>query len=60
VVDGRYRLTYVPKDKVAVESWLRPQKRFAHLLRPENAETLAAIQRRIDEDWAAVLARCAG
>src|SRR6476659_4348239 len=38
VVDGRYRLTYEPRAKVAVEQWLRPQRRFAHLLSPENAE----------------------
>ena len=38
VVDGRYRLTYEPEEVLPVEEWLRPQTRFAHLLRPENAD----------------------
>jgi pyruvate ferredoxin oxidoreductase beta subunit len=39
--------------------WLEPQKRFAHLLRPENRHLVNEIQARIDADWAALLARCA-
>jgi pyruvate ferredoxin oxidoreductase beta subunit len=58
VVDGRYRLTYVPERQVAVEEWLRPQGRFAHLLRPEATETRAAIQAQVDAEWAALVARC--
>jgi pyruvate ferredoxin oxidoreductase beta subunit len=59
VVDGRYGLTHVPDEIVPVEEWLRPQKRFAHLLRPENAELLEHIQSRVDEEWAQLQARCA-
>jgi pyruvate ferredoxin oxidoreductase beta subunit len=51
VVDGRYRLTYQPRTVVPIEEWLRPQKRFAHLLRPENAGIVEEIQRRVDADW---------
>jgi pyruvate ferredoxin oxidoreductase beta subunit len=58
VVDGRYRLTHVPEQVVPVEEWLRPQKRFAHLLRPENAALVEQIQRKIEEDWAELSARC--
>lgn len=58
VVDGRYRLTHRPQTAVAVEEWLRPQARFAHLLRPENAGLVEQIRQRIDADWAALLARC--
>jgi pyruvate ferredoxin oxidoreductase beta subunit len=59
VVDGRYRLTYRPQHPVPVEDWLRPQKRFAHLLRPENRELLERVRQRIEDDWAALEARCA-
>jgi pyruvate ferredoxin oxidoreductase beta subunit len=59
VVDGCYRITYVPENVVPVEEWLRPQKRFAHLLRPENAALVKRIQQRIDEEWAQLQARCA-
>ena len=58
VVDGAYALTYTPKEFVPVEEWLAPQKRFAHLMRPESRHLLGDIQARIDSDWAALLSRC--
>jgi pyruvate ferredoxin oxidoreductase beta subunit len=58
VVDGRYRLTYRPEHIVPVEEWLRGQKRFAHLLAPEQQPLVERIQRRVDEEWAELLARC--
>jgi hypothetical protein len=39
-------------------NWLRERKRFAHLFRPEAAEFLEEIQRRVDEDWGELLGRC--
>ena len=60
VVDGRWRLTYRPEQRVPVEEWLVPQKRFAHLRRPEAVETVAEIQRRVDADWVDLVARCTG
>ena len=58
VEHGRHRLSYEPPERVPVEEWLRPQARFAHLLRPENAGVVEEIQRRVDADWAALVARC--
>jgi len=58
VVDDRYRITYVPRKRVTVEEFLRPQKRFAHLLRPGGEELLAEIQRRVDAEWQALEQRC--
>ena len=58
VVDGRYRLTYEPSERVPIDEWLRPQGRFKHLLRPEHEAELAEIQRRVDSDWDALVARC--
>jgi pyruvate ferredoxin oxidoreductase beta subunit len=58
VVDGRYRLTHVPDPIVPVVDWLQPQKRFAHLFQPEQAAVVEEIQRRVDEDWAALVGRC--
>jgi pyruvate ferredoxin oxidoreductase beta subunit len=57
VVDGGYRITYVPETIVPVEEWLRPQKRFAHLLKPEARHLLAEIQAQVDHDWADLIAR---
>ncbi|MGZ4333051.1 MAG: thiamine pyrophosphate-dependent enzyme [Gaiellaceae bacterium] len=58
VVDGVYHLTYEPGERQPIETFLRSQKRFAHLLEPENADLLAHIQRHLDEDWEKLLALC--
>ncbi len=60
VVEGAYRLTYRPSRVVPVEAWLRTQKRFRHLLEPERAPLVDAIQERADDEWQRLLARCAG
>jgi pyruvate ferredoxin oxidoreductase beta subunit len=58
VVDGTYRLTYRPQRTVDIEEWLRPQKRFAHLLRPENAALVDEIRSELARDWFALVKRC--
>jgi len=56
IADGEHRLTYQPQDYVPIDSWLRGQKRFAHLLEPEHAELVRHIQARVDADWERLLA----
>jgi pyruvate ferredoxin oxidoreductase beta subunit len=58
VVDGRYRLTHVPERVVPLEDWLRPQARFAHLFAPGAEAMVEEIQRGVDAEWLALLARC--
>ena len=58
VVDGSYRLTYTPKTKQPIDTWLHGQKRFAHLLKPENHDMVVEIQHRVDAEWAALVERC--
>lgn len=60
VVDGTYRLTYEPDEIVPIEEWLRPQARFAHLLRPENAQIVEKIQGQVTSEWEALMNRCEG
>jgi pyruvate ferredoxin oxidoreductase beta subunit len=59
VVEGRYRLTHVPPERVPIEEWLKLQGRFAHLMAPEHEAEVQEIQRRVDEDWDALVAKCA-
>ncbi len=59
VVKGRYRLTHVPPERVPIEEWLKLQGRFAHLMAPEHEAEVQKIQRRVDEDWDALVAKCA-
>jgi pyruvate ferredoxin oxidoreductase beta subunit len=58
VVDGRYVLSYEPEPIVPISDWLALQKRFAHLLRPENAQVVADIQEAVETEWDSLVARC--
>jgi len=51
VDEGEYNITYEPKEKLPVEEWLEPQKRFAALFKTGNEEVVKEIQEDIDRDW---------
>ena len=58
IEDGKWRLTYEPKTKLPVEDFLRPQGRFAHLFKKENAPLLGEIQAEVDRQWEEIRAKC--
>jgi hypothetical protein len=41
-----------------LDQWLHPQARFAHLLRPENAELLETLRRQVEHEWLELVRRC--
>ncbi|MBP1766042.1 MAG: thiamine pyrophosphate protein domain protein TPP-binding protein [Candidatus Aminicenantes bacterium] len=51
VENGKYKINYKPKEKKPVLEWLKPQGRFRHLFKEENAWMLEAIQKDVDKDW---------
>jgi pyruvate ferredoxin oxidoreductase beta subunit len=51
VEKGKYKINYKPKEKKPVLEWLKPQGRFRHLFKEENAWILGAIQKEVDEEW---------
>ncbi|MBS3786566.1 pyruvate ferredoxin oxidoreductase [Candidatus Bipolaricaulota bacterium] len=51
VDEGEYNITYEPKEKLPVEEWLEPQKRFAALFKTGNEEVIDEIQEDVDKDW---------
>lgn len=52
VVEGKYRITYKPKEHVPVEEWLKTQGRFRHLFRDEGGKKLIAeFQAAVDRHW---------
>lgn len=58
VENGKYRLTYKPKEKKPVEEWLKAQGRFKHLFTPENRHLIDEIQAHVDREWELLLKRC--
>ncbi len=51
VEDGKYKLNYKPKEKKSVLEWIKPQGRFRHLFKEENAWVLEEFQKKVDEEW---------
>ncbi len=58
VEDGVFRQTVKVHNKKPIEEFLKPQGRFKHLFKPENAELLAEIQGDVDRAYDALLGRC--
>jgi pyruvate ferredoxin oxidoreductase beta subunit len=56
IENGKMKVTHIPKEKLALATFLKPQGRFAHLFRPENAWMLEDAQRRVDVEWDALIA----
>ena len=54
VVDGKYRATYTPYQKIPVTEYLKGQGRFRHLTDKE----IEQIQARVDSDYQKILKRC--
>jgi len=48
---GRVRINIKVDRPRPLEEFLKPQRRFAHLLNPENAHVLEALKRQVEENW---------
>jgi len=60
VEDGRYKLTYKPKeDRPPIVEWLKKQVRFRHLFKPGNEWRLEEIQKHVDAEFEKIRALCA-
>ncbi len=55
VENGKYKITYKPKNKLPITEFLKLQGRFKHLFKPENEELLVDLQKGIDEQWERLL-----
>jgi pyruvate ferredoxin oxidoreductase beta subunit len=63
VENGEWRMTtkrVTRENRLPIEEFLKPQGRFKHLFKPENAELLAAIQAEVDSNFDYVLKRAEG
>jgi pyruvate ferredoxin oxidoreductase beta subunit len=57
VVNGVYKITAMPKEKKPITDFIKPQGRFKHLFKPENAHIIEEIQKDIDEKWETIQRR---
>ena len=58
VIDGRWILNYEPKNKMPIEEFLKPQKRFKHLFKKENEALIGKFQEEIDKRWEELKNKC--
>ncbi|MBW2991173.1 hypothetical protein KY348_05730 [Candidatus Woesearchaeota archaeon] len=50
--NGKWTLNYDPGDnKKPIIEWLKMQKRFRHLMKPENAHIVEELQKNVDTRW---------
>jgi len=54
---GKFTLNYTPKETTPILEWFKSQKRFKHLLKPENAELVQEIQEHYDSEFARIQKR---
>ena len=53
----KFTLNYEPKDRKPMLEWFKSQKRFKHLLKPENEGLVQEIQEHVDKEFARIKKR---
>ena len=51
VIDGKYTVNYKPKNKLPIEEFLKPQRRFKHMFLPGNEWMIEEFQKEVDLRW---------
>lgn len=55
VENGKYKINYKPANKLPIEEFLKPQRRFKHLFKPGNEWMIETFQKEVDERWEELL-----
>jgi pyruvate ferredoxin oxidoreductase beta subunit len=55
VIDGKYIVNYIPKNKLPVRDFLKVQGRFKHLFKAGNEHLIEEIQAEVDARWETLL-----
>ena len=58
VEDGKWILTYEPKNKLPIEDFLKEQGRFKHLFKPGNEHLIVQFQEEVDRRWEDLQYKC--
>ncbi len=55
ITDGIYKINYKPKNKLPIEEFLRPQKRFKHMFKDGNEWMIDEFQKEVNDRWEELL-----
>ncbi len=58
VEDGKWTLSYQPKNKLPVEEFLKTQGRFKHMFKKGNERLIEQFQAEVDRRWEDLLFKC--
>ena len=58
VINGEWKLSYRPKNKLPITEFIKDQGRFAHLFKPGNEHLIEEMQNEVDRRWETLLKRC--
>ena len=60
VENGKYKLSYNPKNKIPLVDFLKEQGRYSHLFKKGNdcASIIAQAQAEVEENWDRLLKKC--
>lgn len=58
VEDGKWTLNYIPKKKLPIEDFIKPQGRFKHLFEKGNEHLIEEFQAEVDKRWEELMVRC--
>ena len=51
IVEGNLSLSYIPKNKLPVETYLKEQGRFSHMFAKGNEHLIEEYQAQVDKNW---------
>lgn len=57
VEDGKWKVTYKPREKKPLGAFIEKQGRFSHLKKEKNKHIIEELQNRVDRDWQDLLNR---
>jgi len=57
VVEGKWKVTYKPKEKLPITEWLKIQGRYSHILKGGHEKEIEAFQAEVDARWQQLLDR---
>ncbi|MGF6907734.1 thiamine pyrophosphate-dependent enzyme [Fusobacterium sp. PH5-44] len=58
VINGEWKLSYRPKNKLPITEFLKEQGRFSHLFKKGNEHFLQQFQDEVDQKWEKLLKKC--
>jgi pyruvate ferredoxin oxidoreductase beta subunit len=51
IVNGEWKVNYIPRNKLPIEDFLKKQGRFSHMFKTGNEWMIEEAQKYVDIEW---------